>query len=419
MMKAKAVQLAGAAREASFLLSRAGTAAKNGALLNTSEKIDAKRKTIKAANAKDLKAGKKDGLSAAMLDRLELNDKRIDGLCEGLEQVIALTDPVGETITGWTRPNGLNIRKVRIPIGVVFMIYESRPNVTIDAGALCLKSGNACILRGGKEALYSNLCLGGILREGLASVGLPGECVQVVDTPDRELARELLHCDSYIDVVIPRGGKGLNSMVKTESSIPVIMHLDGICHVFIDAECDLDMAVRIAINAKTHRTGVCNAMETLLVHTKVAKKFLPIAMKAFRDKGCELRGCKKTLSLCKGIKMQPATEEDWATEYLDLILSVKVVSTLDEAIRHVNTFGSGHTDSIVTSNLDAAERFRREVNSSSVMVNASTRFSDGFEYGFGAEIGISTNKLHARGPVGLDGLTTYKYLVDGSGQIRG
>ncbi|MFW5856664.1 MAG: glutamate-5-semialdehyde dehydrogenase, partial [Planctomycetota bacterium] len=330
----------------------------------------------------------------------------------------ALPDPVGETMKGWRRPNGLEIRKVRVPIGVLFMIFESRPNVTIDAGGLALKSGNAIILRGGKEALHSNRALGGILADALRAAGLPPAAIQVVDTPDRDLAAALMRRSDGIDLLIPRGGKGLIEAVLRESAIPVLAHLDGVCHVYVDADADPDTARAIAVNAKTQRTGVCNAAETLLVHKDAAKAFLPGCLKALRRKRVEIHACPRTRRYARGVKTVAATEADWSAEYLDLVLAVKVVDDLDEAIRHINTHGSHHTDAIVTRDVAAADRFRREVDSSSVMVNASTRFSDGFEYGMGAEIGISTNRLHARGPVGLEELTTYKYLVDGDGHIR-
>ncbi|MFH0910458.1 MAG: glutamate-5-semialdehyde dehydrogenase [Planctomycetota bacterium] len=418
MWRARAVQLADAARQASGPLARAGSALKNGALLNAADLLDRRKKAVLAANAGDLKAGRASGLSSAMLDRLEITPKRLGEMRAGLGAVASLPDPVGETIRGWRRPNGLQIRKVRIPLGVLFLIYESRPNVTIDAGGLALKSGNSILLRGGREALHSNLALGAILAEALRSVGLPQEAIQVIDTPDRALVTELLKLDGYIDVVIPRGGKDLIRAVLEESTIPVLRHLDGVCHVYVDADADLAMAERIALNAKVQRPGVCNAMETLLVHRAAARRFLPSCLKALQAAGVELRGCPATRRAAKGVKILPAGEEDWTTEYLDLILSVKVVRSLDEAIRHINAYGSRHTDAIVTNSLPAADRFCAEVDSASVMVNASTRFSDGFEYGLGAEMGISTNKLHARGPVGLEELTTYKYLVDGRGHIR-
>lgn len=417
-MNKKALKISSSARDAGKALAQAGESVKNLCLERAAEMLVKRGKGIISSNKKDLAAGKKAGLSAAMLDRLEINSKGLSQMAEGLLQVASLPDPVGRTISGWRRPNGLNIRKVRIPIGVIFMIFESRPNVTVDAGSLALKSGNAVILRGGKEAIHSNIALGKVMADALKSVGLPKDCVQVIDTPDRSLANALLKQESNIDVVIPRGGKGLIKTVMEESVIPVIAHLDGICHVFIDKEADLDMAVNISLNAKTQRTGVCNAMETLLVHEGIAKKFIPLCFKGMKKKKVKLIGCNKTVNIARGIKVENATEEDWATEYLDSVLSVKVVKDVAAAVKHINKYGSNHTDAIVTQDVETAEYFRRCVDSSSVMVNASTRFSDGFEYGFGAEMGISTNKLHARGPVGLEELTTYKFLVDGNGQIR-
>ncbi|MBN1257762.1 MAG: glutamate-5-semialdehyde dehydrogenase [Planctomycetes bacterium] len=415
----KATEMAQIARGAASILGQAGTAAKNQALLNAADSLMRRKQTILTANAKDLLAGKKAGLTSAMLDRLAIGRNGIVKMAQGLAQIAALPDPVGETMKGWRRPNGLYIRKVRVPIGVIFMIFESRPNVTIDAGGLIVKSGNAAILRGGKEAINSNRALGRVLQAALASAGLPKEAVQVVATPSRALAAELMKQDDKIDVIIPRGGKDLIRAIMEESRIPVIAHLDGVCHVYVDNAADLEMATEIAFNAKVQRPGVCNAMETLLVHKQVAKAFLPVILKKLRRAGVELRGCAATRKAADGVKVKPATQEDWKTEYLDKILSIKVVADLDEAIQHINHYGSQHTDAIVTADIAAAERFRQEVESASVMVNASTRFSDGFEYGMGAEIGISTNKLHVRGPMGLEELTTYKFLVDGDGQVRG
>jgi glutamate-5-semialdehyde dehydrogenase len=353
-----------------------------------------------------------------MLDRLKLSRGRIADMAHGVEQVAALPDPVGRIIDGWVRPDGLRISRVRAPLGVALIIYESRPNVTIDAAALCVKSGNAAILRGGKESVRSNVALGELLKAALAEAGLPEEGVQVVGDTDRALVPALLKLPQHIDLVVPRGGKGLIRTVMEHSQIPVLKHLDGVCHVYVDATADLAMARAIIVNAKTSRPATCNAAETLLVHRKAAALFLPEALRTLAKAGVELRGDEETRALAKGVRVKPATAEDWGAEYGDLILSVAVVSGLDDAITHINTYGSRHTDAIVTRDLSAAARFRREVDSSSVMVNASTRLSDGFEYGLGAEIGISTDKLHARGPVGLEGLTTYKWLVDGEGQIR-
>ena len=414
----RAEELTRAARSTCAPLARAGSGEKDAALLAAADLLGRRRRRIRDANAKDLRAGRKADLSSALLDRLEITPARLTKMAEGLAQIAALPDPVGEVMRGWRRPSGLRIRKVRTPIGVIFMIYESRPNVTIDAGGLALKSGNAVILRGGKEALHSNLALGACLAEAVRKSGLPQAAVQVVDTPDRALVEALLQRNESIDVVIPRGGKGLIRTVLAQSSIPVIMHLDGVCHVYVDASADLDMARRIVVNAKVQRPGVCNAMETLLVHRDVAAAFLPKCLRALRRAGVELRGCPATRKAARGVAVKPTEEADWWTEYLDLVLSVKVVDSLDQAIAHINTYGSRHTDAIVTADVAAAERFRNEVDSSSVMVNASTRFSDGFEYGLGAEMGISTNKLHARGPMGLEELTTYKFLVDGDGHVR-
>jgi glutamate-5-semialdehyde dehydrogenase len=418
-LQSKAVSLAEAARKASRQLAHAGTAQKNEALLIAADMLLKRKTSIMAANRKDLKAGKANGLTPAMLDRLAITTKGLAQMSEGLKQVAALPDPVGATIDGKVLPNGLNLRKVRTPLGVIFMIFESRPNVTIDAGSLALKSGNAVILRGGKEALHSNVILGKIFKAAVKKAGLPDNCVQVIDNPDRRLASALLHQHENIDVVIPRGGKGLIEAVMRDSVIPVIAHLDGICHVYVDKDADLKMAKDIVLNAKTQRTGVCNAMETLLIHKAVAKKYLPEILAALKKKKVSFVADEAARKAAPKIKMEAANDETWNTEYLALKCSVGVVADIDTAISHINLHGSHHTDAIVTDNVAAAERFRREVDSSSVMVNASTRFSDGFEYGLGAEMGISTNKLHARGPVGLEELTTYKFLVDGNGHTRG
>lgn len=418
-LHAQAVQLAGTARDAAPAMAAAGGGVKNAALLELAERLEKRHRALIAANSKDMKAAARSGLGGALLDRLRLDRKRLEAMAQGVRQVAALPDPVGCLIDGRTRPNGLRISRMRVPLGVVLMIYESRPNVTIDAAALCLKSGNAVLLRGGSEARHSNLALGTVASEALRAAGLPAEAVQVAENQDRALVAELLKLERLIDVVVPRGGKGLIKAVAENSRIPVIKHLDGICHVYVDAAADLDMAEAIVINAKTQRPGVCNAMETLLVHAAVAREFLPRCLKALNRLGVELRGDAAARRAAGKVKMKPATEEDWATEYLDLVLSVAVVDDIAHAIRHIGVYGSGHTDAIVTRDLAAAEKFKLEVNSSSVMVNASTRFSDGFEYGLGAEIGISTDRLHARGPVGLEGLTTYKWIVEGDGQIRG
>ena len=396
-------------------MSRAEASSKNQALLAIADAIDASVDTLKAENQKDLQAGKDNGLDAAMLDRLELNEARIAGMSEGLRQVAALQDPVGEITDMAYRPSGIQIGKMRVPLGVIGIIYESRPNVTADAAGLCLKSGNATILRGGSEAIHSNKAVALCIQRGLVQAGLPAEAVQVVETTDRAAVGELITSNDYVDVIIPRGGKSLKERISNEATVPVIKHLDGICHVYVDAQADLAKASDIALNSKTHRYGVCNAMETLLVHESVAAKCLPDLAKRFADKGVELRGCERTSNI---IECNTATDEDWDTEYLAAILSIKVVDDIDQAMTHINAHGSHHTDTIVTENYTLARRFLREVDSSSVMVNASTRFADGFEYGLGAEIGISTDKLHARGPVGLEGLTSVKYVVLGDGQIR-
>ena len=403
------------ARAASRLIAAAPTATKNNALLAIAQELDKSRITLVAENQKDLAAGKANGLDSAMLDRLTLKPATIDAMIEGLRQVAALPDPCGEITDMSYRPTGIQVGKMRVPLGVVGIIYESRPNVTIDAASLCLKSGNAAILRGGSEAIHSNRAIAHCLQAGLKAVGLPREVVQVIETTDRAAVGELITMPQYVDVIVPRGGKGLIERISSEAKVPVIKHLDGICHVYIDATADLEKAFVIAINAKTHRYGVCNAMETLLVQEQVAPAILPRLAAAYAEKEVELRGCVKTCAL---IDAKPATEEDWSTEYLAPILSIKLVAGLDEAIEHINRYSSQHTDAIVTENYTLARRFITEVDSSSVMVNASTRFADGFEYGLGAEIGISTDKIHARGPVGLEGLTSQKWVVFGDGHVR-
>jgi len=414
-MKEYMQKLGQQARAAAIEISRADSATKNLALLEIADAIDAATDILKAENQKDLQSGKEKGLDAVMLDRLELNDARIAGMSEGLRQVAALQDPVGEISDMAYRPSGIQIGKMRVPLGVIGIIYESRPNVTADAAALCLKSGNATILRGGSEAIHSNKAVAKCIQQGLQTAGLPAQVVQVVETTDREAVGELITSNAYVDVIIPRGGKSLIERISNQATVPVIKHLDGICHVYIDAQADLQKASDVAINSKTHRYGVCNAMETLLVHSAVAQQCLPELAQRFADKGVELRGCEKTRSI---IDCAVATDEDWDTDYLAAILSIKVVDDIDQAMAHINTHGSHHTDSIMTENYTQARRFLGEVDSSSVMVNTSTRFADGFEYGLGAEIGISTDKLHARGPVGLEGLTSLKYIVLGNGQIR-
>ncbi|VAW68159.1 Gamma-glutamyl phosphate reductase [hydrothermal vent metagenome] len=414
-MKEYMQQLGEKARAASTQMSRAESAVKNQALLAIATAIDASADTLKTENQKDLQAGKANGLDAAMLDRLELNDDRIAGMSEGLRQIAALQDPIGEITDMAYRPSGIQIGKMRVPLGVIGIIYESRPNVTADAAGLCLKSGNATILRGGSEAIHSNKAVAKCIQQGLIEAGLPADAVQVVETTDRAAVGELITSSQYVDVIIPRGGKSLIERISREATVPVIKHLDGICHVYIDVQADLQKASDIAFNSKTHRYGVCNAMETLLVNESVAAQCLPALAARFTEKGVALRGCAQTGKI---IDCNAATDEDWDTEYLAAILSIKVVADIDEAMAHINQHGSHHTDTIVTENYTQSRRFLREVDSSSVMVNASTRFADGFEYGLGAEIGISTDKLHARGPVGLEGLTSLKYVVLGDGQIR-
>jgi glutamate-5-semialdehyde dehydrogenase len=404
------------AKKAGREISRTDSHKKNSALLKIAGAIETSTGFLINENQKDLAAGKANGLDSAKLDRLAITPKSIQAMVEGLKQVAALADPVGEISNLSYRPSGIQVGQMRVPLGVIGIIYESRPNVTVDAAALCLKSGNACILRGGSEAIHSNQAIASCITEGLREAGLPAEAVQIVTTADRLAVGELITMNHCVDVIVPRGGKSLIERITKEATIPVIKHLDGICHVYIDDNADIVKAITIAVNAKTHRYGVCNAMETLLVAEDIADKVLPPLAEKYLDKGVELRGCPSTCALLPGCT--PATEEDWFTEYLSPILSIKIVSGLDEAIEHINHYGSLHTDSIVTEDYSKARRFLREVDSSSVMVNASTRFADGFEYGLGAEIGISTDKLHARGPVGLTGLTSLKYIVLGDGQIR-
>ena len=405
------------ARTASRLIARADTNAKNKALLAMADAILRDQEKLLAANAKDMSAAQVSGLDAALLDRLQINAKGVAGMAEGLRQIAQLADPVGEITDLNYRPSGIQVGKMRVPLGVVGIIYEARPNVTADAAGLCLKSGNAAILRGGSEAINSNQAIAACVREGLAAAGLPETAVQVIETTDRAAVGELITMKEFVDVIVPRGGKGLIERLMNDARIPVIKHLHGVCHVYIDDHADLDKAVRIADNAKTSRYGTCNTMETLLVAEGVAKQVLPLVSKIYFDKGVELRGCAASRAIVA--QMKAATEEDWITEYLAPILSVRVVSGLDQAIEHINTYGSQHTDAIVTEDYTRARRFLREVDASSVMVNASTRFADGFEYGLGAEIGISTDKIHARGPVGLEGLTSQKFIVLGDGQVRG
>ena len=404
-----------AARSAARTLASSTARQRNAALRNAAAILDGRREVLAQANARDLAAAE-GALDAALLDRLELTPARVDAMLEGLDQVAALPDPVGAIDDLSTRPSGLRIGKMRVPLGVVGIVYESRPNVTADAASLCLKSGNAAILRGGSEALHSNRVIADGLVEGIAEAGLPAEAVQLVTTRDRAAVSALLAMDDLLDVLIPRGGKGLIERVVNTARVPVIKHLDGNCHVYIDAGADAHMAEAIAINAKTQRYGTCNSMESLLVHVDEAPALLPSLGRAYAERGVELRACARGLALLP--TAVPATQDDWAAEYLGPVLAVKVVDDLDEAIAHINRYGSGHTDAIVTRDYARSQRFLREVDSSSVMINASTRFADGFEYGLGAEIGVSTDKLHARGPVGLEGLTSEKYIVLGEGQVR-
>jgi len=408
------------ARAASREMARAGTAAKNRALEATAAALRREAAALKAANERDLAAARAARLDPAFVDRLALTDKIVESMAAGLEQIVALPDPIGEISDMRMRPTGIQVGRMRVPLGVIGIIYESRPNVTIDAAALCIKSGNATILRGGSEAIHSNQALAALIREGLAAAGLPMDAVQVIETTDREAVGALIASPQYVDVIVPRGGKSLIERIARDAKVPTIKHLDGICHVYIDAAADLDKAIRIADNAKTQRYSPCNTMETLLVDEAVAERVLPPLARIYVDKGVELRGDARTRAILEAAALPcvPATEEDWRTEYLAPILSIRVVRGVDEAIDHVNTYGSNHTDAIVTENYTRAMRFLREVDSSSVLVNASTRFADGFEYGLGAEIGISTDKLHARGPVGLEGLTSLKYVVLGSGEVR-
>jgi len=404
------------ARAAAKGISRAESGPKNAALKAIAAALEAATEQLKNENAKDLAAGRQHGLDAALLDRLELNDERIAGMAEGLRQIAALPDPVGSISEMNYRPSGIQVGRMRVPLGVIGIIYESRPNVTADAAGLCLKSGNATILRGGSEAIHSNRAIATCIRVGLAQAGLPADVVQMIETTDRAAVGELVRMQDYVDVIVPRGGKGLIERISKESLVPVIKHLHGVCHTYIDDMADLDKAVKVAVNAKTQRYGTCNTMETLLVAAGIAQAVLPRLAGEYRDAGVELRGCDATRHILPDIN--PATEEDWNTEYLAPILSIRVVDDLDAAIGHIARHGSSHTDAIITESLPRAQRFLREVDSSSVMVNASTRFADGFEYGLGAEIGISTDKLHVRGPVGLEGLTTLKYIVLGDGHIR-
>jgi glutamate-5-semialdehyde dehydrogenase len=404
------------ARKASRAMARADTAAKDRALLAMAAAIDREAQRLLDANRRDLDAARAKGLAPAMADRLALDHKSISAVAEGLRQIAQLPDPVGEISELKYRPSGIQVGRMRVPLGVIGVIYEARPNVTADAAGLCLKAGNAAILRGGSEAIHSNQAIAVCVQEGLRAAALPEAAVQVIETTDRAAVGELITMREYVDLIVPRGGKGLIERVSAESRIPVLKHLDGVCHVYIDDRADLEQAIRIADNAKTQRLGTCNTMETLLVHTNIAAAVLPRLCRIYLDKGVELRGDTRARALVP--QMKEAREEDWYTEYLAAILAVRVVDSLDQAIEHIAVYGSQHTDAIVTEDYSRARRFLREVDSSSVMVNASTRMADGFEYGLGAEIGISTDKLHARGPVGLEGLTSQKFIVLGDGQIR-
>lgn len=406
------------ARVAAKAMRMADTKAKNDVLVLAAAVIRRETSEILAANAMDMRDAEKSGLDEALKDRLLLTNERVDAMAEGLEQIAALPDPVGAIDHLRYRPSGIQIGHMRVPLGVIGIIYESRPNVTADAAGLCLKSGNATILRGGSEAIHSNRAIAACLRRALVDTGLSQDAIQLIDSTDRALVGALITSDQFVDVIIPRGGRSLIERVANESRVPVIKHLDGICHVYIDASANAEMALNIAVNAKTHRYGVCNAMETLLIHQDVAASMTPSIVQAMLDKGVEIRGCERTRELAAGLDVAEASAEDWATEYLAPILAVRVVDDLDAAMEHIAEYGSGHTESIVTEQYEAGQRFLREVDSSSVMINASTRFADGFEYGLGAEIGISTDRLHVRGPVGLEGLTTQKWIVLGHGEIR-
>ncbi len=411
------LKMAKKAKEAAGIVGSLPSPKRKAALLKIADNLVRRESEIIASNEKDVEEGKKKKLSNAMVDRLILDSERIAGMASGIREIADQPDPVGEVVKMWTRPNGLLVGKMRIPLGVVGIIYESRPNVTADAAALCLKSGNAVLLRGGSEALESNLAIGRIIQGSLAEEGVPEEAVQVIPIADRDAILEMVQLEDYLDLIIPRGGEGLIRFVVENSRVPVIKHYKGVCHVFVDASADLEMARAICVNAKVQRPGVCNAMETLLVHEKVAEAFLPGMVEKFRELGVEIRGCARTRALC-GDGVISATEEDWQAEYLDLVLAVKVVRDLDEAVRHIATYGSSHTESIVTRDYANAQAFLRRVNSSVVLVNASTRFSDGQQLGLGAEIGISTTKLHAFGPMGAQDLTTTKFIIFGEGQVR-
>ena len=405
------------AKSAEAAIATASTKTKNDALAAIAKALIAEQDLIISENAKDLAAADENGVSKAMQDRLRLDEKRIADMAKGIDELIAMNDPIGEVIGGWTRPNGLRICKTRVPLGVIGIIYESRPNVTVDAAALCLKAGNAVILKGGKEAINSNICLGSIMRKAVESAGLPADVIQVVDNTSRETTNELMQLNGYIDVLIPRGSARLIQAVVKTATVPVIETGAGNCHVYVDSSADLSMAVEIADNGKTQRPSVCNAIESLLVHKDVAEKYLPMIADRFKEHNVKIYGCERTRAVL-GDSVEPATDTEYATEFNDYIIAVKVVDTIDEAIAHIRRFSTRHSECIVTSSLAAAEKFQKEVDAAAVYVNASTRFTDGGEFGFGAEIGISTQKLHARGPMGLAELTTVKYLINGNGQIR-
>ena len=405
------------AKSAEAAIATASTQTKNDALAAIAKALIAEQDLIISENAKDLAAADENGVSKAMQDRLRLDEKRIADMAKGIDELIAMNDPIGEVIGGWTRPNGLRICKTRVPLGVIGIIYESRPNVTVDAAALCLKAGNAVILKGGKEAINSNICLGSIMRKAVESAGLPADVIQVVDNTSRETTNELMQLNGYIDVLIPRGSARLIQAVVKTATVPVIETGAGNCHVYVDSSADLSMAVEIADNGKTQRPSVCNAIESLLVHKDVAEKYLPMIADRFKEHNVKIYGCERTRAIL-GDSVEPATDTEYATEFNDYIIAVKVVDTIDEAIAHIRRFSTRHSECIVTSSLAAAEKFQKEVDAAAVYVNASTRFTDGGEFGFGAEIGISTQKLHARGPMGLAELTTVKYLINGNGQIR-
>ncbi len=404
------------AKAASRVLRKVGREEKDAGLKLMAKRLGERKAHIQKENEKDLSLARERGLSSAMIDRLTLDEKTIESMAEGLKEVAALPDPVGEVTRMWKRPNGLVVGRVRIPLGVIGFIYESRPNVTVDAAGLCLKSGNAVILKGGSEAIHSNLILADILRDALEETGLPKEAIQVVPTTEREAVSILLGLEEDVDIIIPRGGEGLIRFVTEHSRIPVLKHYKGVCHVYVDEFADLEMALEVCFNAKVQRPGVCNAMETMLVHERVASDFLPLMAKKLQDAGVEIRGCPKTLEMVPGVK--PVVESDWPAEFLDLILAVKIVSNMEEALDHIEKYGSNHTEAIITRDYNRSQRFLAEVDSSVVLVNASTRFNDGYQLGLGAEIGINTSKLHAFGPMGLEELTTTKFVVYGDGQIR-